>query len=680
VSEKQGDKSAVTSGENKELSKKVSGSLFKDHTWEEFINKDIDYFLNRFNKPINFENQSDKLDDNISKNFGKNDLSELKDLIEKYPNGKISVKIEDGGRKFKTTIPSSLKSEISSKFQPDKREIMSSGDRAEIDRIKTLYEKYPYGKLQSLIKDYKERGGEGDDLRVKALEELSEEKPGGKSEITSQGDKINAAADKLDAAVKGEKAPESSGQYMVQKEKEINDKIKKIREEIKSIPDKVVSDEKTREAFAKRRRLEKEIEDLTQKYNGPSGALKMKEEYRKIASGKSKLSGQDMREFPDLAADQLKKDSGIDFGHDEELAPNDIRARYNGEQIKVDSISDDGKIKVRIAGNTLREWMTPAEVKTYLDNKKKDEDSESNQKQESIKSQGWQPSSANKEGFKLRLGKGYQDISPKDIKKTFKVWGEDVFVIKSPNGGYSATEKKTGLKIGDGTNVEKAIDKAKLLLSMQGEKRFKEAVSSQEIKDKPLAKASELQRGTEEESEHKATVKFIAEYLKKHNKLPSNEEIYKSIAKDHIGNIPDYYSRLSKMEKEAKLSKATDTLFEALEKAKKMPIGTVNKKGYKKVAEGKWVKEKGKGEGKPDEKKKPGKDEKKPAEKGGLDEEKRGILKSALKKVANILAEALSGRGPVGPAGEAVEQAGENVKIMGKKKPAIADKKKEGQK
>jgi hypothetical protein len=90
------------------LDKKVTGSLYKNHTWKEFITVDINEFLNTFNKPVNFENISDSLVDNFSKNFGKNDLHELKQLINKYPDGQISIIISDGGRKFKTKIPKEL--------------------------------------------------------------------------------------------------------------------------------------------------------------------------------------------------------------------------------------------------------------------------------------------------------------------------------------------------------------------------------------------------------------------------------------------------------------------------------------------------------------------------------------------------------------------------------------------
>ena len=56
----------------------------------------------------------------------------------------------------------------------------------------------------------------------------------------------------------------------------------------------------------------------------------------------------------------------------------------------------------------------------------------------------------------------------------------------------------------------------------------------------------ELRMGINIEKEHKKTVKFIEGYYKKHNKLPSNNKIYTSIAKDHLKEDPKYYIKLKK--------------------------------------------------------------------------------------------------------------------------------------
>jgi hypothetical protein len=112
---------------------------------------------------------------------------------------------------------------------------------------------------------------------------------------------------------------------------------------------------------------------------------------------------------------------------------------------------------------------------------------------------------------------------------------------------------------------------------------------------------------------------------------------------------------------------------EKLQKAKKpVPVGTVSGK-YKKIANGKWVRIT---EGK-DSKKKPKNDKKtgdkvsKNDKKPKLDEKNKGKIRNALKKFANILAEALSGKDVVQPTGEAVEQAGESTKKKVKKEEKL---------
>ena len=61
--------------------------------------------------------------------------------------------------------------------------------------------------------------------------------------------------------------------------------------------------------------------------------------------------------------------------------------------------------------------------------------------------------------------------------------------------------------------------------------------------------------GTKIESEHKETVAFIKSYFQEHKKLPSNKEIYKHIAENHVDEISDYYTRLIEMEKQVKADK-----------------------------------------------------------------------------------------------------------------------------
>ena len=57
---------------------------------------------------------------------------------------------------------------------------------------------------------------------------------------------------------------------------------------------------------------------------------------------------------------------------------------------------------------------------------------------------------------------------------------------------------------------------------------------------------NQLRPGVRIESEHKKTVKFIKGYLQKHKKLPSNKKIFTNIARDHLLENKQYYTKLKK--------------------------------------------------------------------------------------------------------------------------------------
>lgn len=63
----------------------------------------------------------------------------------------------------------------------------------------------------------------------------------------------------------------------------------------------------------------------------------------------------------------------------------------------------------------------------------------------------------------------------------------------------------------------------------------------------------ELEMGIKIESEHGDVYEYIENYLESFNvRMPcSKGEFYEKIAKAHLREIPDYYTRLSKMEKDA---------------------------------------------------------------------------------------------------------------------------------
>ena len=68
-------------------------------------------------------------------------------------------------------------------------------------------------------------------------------------------------------------------------------------------------------------------------------------------------------------------------------------------------------------------------------------------------------------------------------------------------------------------------------------------------------RGDQLKMGREVEKEHAPTVSKIIASVKDGAVGMSTEEIYESIAQDHLNEIPDYYTRLKKMEDEAKMNK-----------------------------------------------------------------------------------------------------------------------------
>ena len=55
---------------------------------------------------------------------------------------------------------------------------------------------------------------------------------------------------------------------------------------------------------------------------------------------------------------------------------------------------------------------------------------------------------------------------------------------------------------------------------------------------------SKLLQGALVEQEHKATYKFIERKVKQTGRLPSFKDVSKSIAKDHLKEDKNYYSKL----------------------------------------------------------------------------------------------------------------------------------------
>jgi outer membrane protein OmpA-like peptidoglycan-associated protein len=141
----------------------------------------------------------------------------------------------------------------------------------------------------------------------------------------------------------------------------------------------------------------------------------------------------------------------------------------------------------------------------------------------------------------------------------------------------------------------------------------------------------------------------------------------------------------TKLEK-GRHQKASALLLAELIKGREAPVGTLSPDGTrKKMADGKWLPVPGAKRkaaldvsvntktktGTATEKKKDQqpvkKEPEKTVEKKVLTDENKSTIKNTLKKVASILADALSGRDTVTPTGQAVEQAGETMKKPGSK-------------
>jgi len=56
-----------------------------------------------------------------------------------------------------------------------------------------------------------------------------------------------------------------------------------------------------------------------------------------------------------------------------------------------------------------------------------------------------------------------------------------------------------------------------------------------------------LLQGIKIESEHSGTYRKIKNYFKKNKRFPSNKQVFRMIASDHLKETPVYYSKLKKL-------------------------------------------------------------------------------------------------------------------------------------
>ena len=57
---------------------------------------------------------------------------------------------------------------------------------------------------------------------------------------------------------------------------------------------------------------------------------------------------------------------------------------------------------------------------------------------------------------------------------------------------------------------------------------------------------NQLKQGIKVESEHKKTYGFIKSFVMKNKKFPSEKQVFKKIATDHLKEDSKYYSKLKK--------------------------------------------------------------------------------------------------------------------------------------
>ena len=57
-------------------------------------------------------------------------------------------------------------------------------------------------------------------------------------------------------------------------------------------------------------------------------------------------------------------------------------------------------------------------------------------------------------------------------------------------------------------------------------------------------KKQELALGTQIESEHRTTYLWIKSFVEKNGKMPSEAEVFRAIASDHLKEHPNYYTKL----------------------------------------------------------------------------------------------------------------------------------------
>lgn len=150
---------------------------------------------------------------------------------------------------------------------------------------------------------------------------------------------------------------ETMRQYQSEMVLNIKKELKQANKEFEKIDKK--DWKHNRELAIERAEIQDREYKLTEKLkdmDGSRGPDKIRNEYRKIVEKKDTLSVEDQREFPDLAADEIKKQTGLNFYHNEEINPgvrgitfydNDLKEHYH-----VNNVYGEGQFSVEINGQT----------------------------------------------------------------------------------------------------------------------------------------------------------------------------------------------------------------------------------------------------------------------------------------------------------------------------------------
>jgi|GEM_PF-2317661 len=178
-----------------------------------------------------------------------------------------------------------------------------------------------------------------------------------------------------------------------------------------------------------------------------------------------------------------------------------------------------------------------------------------------------------------------------DLLKSENLNAEQKTAMKHPNVLGAGAEKRKHLKGKEKVGVVMSEFKRGTLHSGDGSivTNRKQAIAIA-MSEAGLSKAENTEKeiGVDVEKEHADTIKFIKDFFKKHHKFPPDEDVYESIADDHLYEFANYYTELKKMESKLENKKQDEVqksnilkgfVDSDIEKAKAFMIGQLDKSG-----------------------------------------------------------------------------------------------------